>query len=264
MTPAPIRRLIQITDPHIGPARDYRLAGVETLETLREVLAEIGASSNPPELICATGDIAADGSMSAYQLFTQQLQFLELPYQWLPGNHDDKQVIREGVTAAPYWPLLELGDWRILSLDTAVAGEVGGRLADEELEFLAAQLAREPNAPTVIFMHHPPVPVGCDWLDAQRIANAGELEALLRAHHNISAVFTGHVHQEFHTSWAGTQVYATPATCFQFRANSADFALGDQPPGYRWIELHPDGTLSTGCLFLQRPLPHLDRRVARY
>ena len=90
---APIRRLIQITDPHVGPARDYRLAGVETLDTLREVLAEIGASENPPELICATGDIAADGSAEAYRLFTQQLQFLELPYQWLPGNHDDRAAL---------------------------------------------------------------------------------------------------------------------------------------------------------------------------
>lgn len=261
---APVRRLIQITDPHIGPARDYRLAGVETLDTLREVLAEIGASETPPELICATGDIAADGSAEAYRLFTQQMQFLELPYQWLPGNHDDKQVIREGVTATPYWPLLELGPWRLLSLDTAVPGEVGGRLAAEELEFLAAQLAREPEAPTLIFMHHPPIAVGCAWLDAQRVANAADLEAILRRHDNVRALFTGHVHQQFHCRWAGTQVYTTPATCFQFRPNSADFALGDQPPGYRWIELHAEGRLATGCVFLQHPARHLDHRVARY
>ena len=72
-------------------------------------------------------------------------------YDW-----PDKQVIREGVTATPYWPLLELGPWRVLSLDTAVPGAVGGQLAAEELEFLAAQLAREPEAPTLIFMHRRP------------------------------------------------------------------------------------------------------------
>lgn len=259
-----IRRLVQISDPHIGPARDYRLAGVETLDTLREVLAEVATAPSPPELICATGDIAADGSAAAYQLFTQQIQFLELPYQWLPGNHDDKRVIREGVTAAPYWPLLELGCWRVLSLDTSVPNEVGGRLADEELAFLEGQLAREPEAPTLIFMHHPPVAVGCAWLDGQRVANAADLEAILRRHHNVRALFAGHVHQEFHAEWAGTQVYTTPATCFQFRAGSADFALGDQPPGYRWIQLYPEGGLTTGCVFLERAAQHLDRRAARY
>ena len=60
------------------------------------------------------------------------------------------------------------------------------------------------------------------------------------------------------------RVYTTPATCFQFRSNSADFALGDQPPGYRWIELHPEGKLTTGCVFLQHSAPHLDHRLARY
>lgn len=262
--PSTIRRLIQITDPHIGPARDYRLAGVETLETLREVLAEIGSSAQPPELICATGDIAADGSAEAYRLFTQQLQFLELPYQWLPGNHDDPQLIREGLTATPYWPLLELGSWRILSLDTSVPGEVGGYLAAEELGFLTAQLEREPTAPTLVFMHHPPVPVGCAWLDAQRIANAVELEVILKRHHNVRALFSGHVHQQFHTIWAGTQVHTTPATCFQFRANSPEFGLSDQPPGYRWIDLYPDGRLVTDCSYLELPALHLDRRMVSY
>lgn len=260
----PMFRLIQISDPHVGPTRDYRLAGVETLETLRRVLAEIGSASAPPELICVTGDIAADGSAAAYRLFSQQIQFLELPYQWLPGNHDDKRVISEGLHATPYWPLLELGAWRILSLDTAVPGEVGGRLADDELEFVARQLAREPEAPTAIFMHHPPVPVGCAWLDAQRIANAADLEAILRRHHNVRALFTGHVHQQFHAHWAGTQVYTAPATCFQFRPHSAGFALDDEPPGYRWIELRPDGSLVTGCTFLTHSDQVVDHRVAHY
>ncbi len=260
----PSWRLIQISDPHIGPTRDYRLAGVETLETLRKVLAEIGSASALPELICATGDIAADGALAAYQLFSQQLQFLELPYQWLPGNHDDKRVMREGLQATPYWPLLELGAWRVLSLDTAVPGEVGGRLAGEELEFLAQQLVREPDAPTVIFMHHPPVPVGCAWLDAQRVANAAELEAILDRHRNVRALFTGHVHQEFHVRWAGTEVYTAPATCFQFRPQSAGFALDDRPPGYRWIELRPDGSLATGCVFLAGCVQQVDHRVMHY
>lgn len=260
----PRYRLIQITDPHIGPARNYRLAGVETLEALRQVLAEIGSACNPPDLICATGDIAAEGSAAAYRLFTQQIQFLELPYQWLPGNHDDKRVISEGLQSAPYWPLLELGAWRVLSLDTAVPGEVGGRLADEELDFLTRQLAREPDAPTVIFMHHPPVPVGCTWLDVQRVANAADLGAILVGHDNVRALFTGHVHQEFHTRWAGTEVYTTPATCFQFRPHSAGFALDDRPPGYRWIELRPDGSLATGCVSLTGHVQRVDHSVMHY
>lgn len=258
------RHLIQITDPHIGPRRDYRLAGVQTHETLRLVLAEIGGVAPPPELICVTGDVAADGAADAYRLFTQQIQFLELPYQWLPGNHDDLRVIREGFTATPYWPLLELGDWRVISLNSAQPNAVGGHLDEDELAFLAHCLNREPEAPTVLFMHHPPIAVGCAWLDAQRIANADRLEAILRRHTNVRGIFTGHVHQAFRAPWAGTEVHTTPSTCFQFRANSADFALCDQPPGYRRIALHADGTLTTDVVFLADRLAHVDRNLARY
>jgi Icc protein len=258
------QHLIQITDPHIGPRRDYRLAGVETLETLRQVLAEIGSFTAPPDLICVTGDIAAEGAAEAYRLFTQQIQFLELPYQWLPGNHDDARVIQEGFTAAPYWPLLELGTWRVISLNTAQPEQVGGHLADEELGFLAHCLAEDPQAPTLLFMHHPPIPFGCAWLDAQRIDNAERLEAILRQHTNVRGIFTGHVHQEFHTHWAGTELYTTPATCFQFRASSRDFALSDQPPGYRRINLHADGSLTTDVVFLAQGLTRVDKQLAGY
>lgn len=261
---ADTQHLIQITDPHIGPRRDYRLAGVETLETLRLVLAEIGGLAVPPDLVCATGDIAAEGATEAYRLFTQQMQFLELPYQWLPGNHDDARVIQEGFTAAPYWPLLELGDWRVISLNSAQPDRVGGHLADDELAFLTHSLARDPRSPTLLFMHHPPVPVGCAWLDAQRIDNAERLEAILCQHTNVRAIFTGHVHQEFHARWAGTEVYTTPSTCFQFRAASRDFAFCDQPPGYRRIALHADGTLSTDVVFLSPGVTRVDMQLASY
>lgn len=258
------RHLIQITDPHIGPRRDYRLAGVETYETLRVVLAEIGGLAPPPELICVTGDIAADGAADAYRLFSQQIQFLDLPYQWLPGNHDDIRVIQEGFTATPYWPLLEIGDWRVISLNSAQPNAVGGHLGEDELAFLTHCLGREPEAPTVLFMHHPPIPVGCAWLDAQRIDNAARLEAILLRHTNVRGIFTGHVHQAFSAHWAGTAVYTTPSTCFQFRAGSRDFALCDQPPGYRRIALHANGTLTTNTVFLAQGLTRVDRQLARY
>lgn len=258
------RHLIQITDPHIGPRRDYRLAGVETHETLRLVLAEIGSLAPRPELICVTGDVAADGAADAYRLFSQQIQFLDLAYQWLPGNHDDLRVIQEGFTATPYWPLLEIGDWRVISLNSAQANAVGGHLDEDELAFLEHCLSREPEAPTVLFMHHPPIPVGCAWLDAQRIDNAARLAAILGRYTNVRGIFTGHVHQAFHTRWAGTEVHTAPSTCFQFRANSREFALDDQPPGYRRIALHADGTLSTETVFLARGLTQVDRHLARY
>jgi Icc protein len=37
----------------------------------------------------------------------------------------------------------------------------------------------------------------------------------------------------------------TPSTCFQFAPHSATFAIDDAGPGYRWLELHADGSLES-------------------
>jgi Icc protein len=71
------------------------------------------------------------------------------------------------------------------------------------------------------------------------------------------AVITGHVHQHHDSQWGDIPVYSTPSSCVQFKQNSDDFALCEQPPGYRWLDLCADGSLVTGVEFLsgfnQRP-----------
>ncbi len=44
---------------------------------------------------------------------------------------------------------------------------------------------------------------------------------------------------------------STPSTCAQFLPNSDDFALDSRPPGYRWLELSSDGSISTRVLWVE-------------
>ena len=39
---------------------------------------------------------------------------------------------------------------------------------------------------------------------------------------------------------------SAPSTCIQFLPNSVGFAVDMTAPGYRWLELHPDGRIDTG------------------
>lgn len=41
------------------------------------------------------------------------------------------------------------------------------------------------------------------------------------------------------------RLMATPSTCIQFAPGSNEFSIDGQAPGYRWIDLYPDGTLDT-------------------
>ncbi len=257
-------RLIQLTDAHIGEDRHHRLAGICTYDTFRQVLADIAARRDVPDMLMVTGDIAALGKQEAYKLFAEQIRFVDIPYAWLPGNHDDFDVMQTSVTSAPYWSLLEFGDWRVISLNSAVSGQVGGTLIEAELEFLATTLRSESGHPIIIFTHHPPVSVGCKWLDKQKISNAHEFETIVASASNVRAVFCGHVHQETETRWAGSRIYTSPSTCFQFAANSADFALSNDCPGYRWIDLHPDGYLETGVCRLDIADFAVDHQVQNY
>jgi Icc protein len=36
-----------------------------------------------------------------------------------------------------------------------------------------------------------------------------------------------------------------PSTCVQFKPLSKDFAIDDVAPGYRWLDLYPDGRVET-------------------
>ena len=67
----------------------------------------------------------------------------------------------------------------------------------------------------------------------------------------MRAVIWGHVHQTFEQQRKGVRLLATPSTCVQFLPDSKEFAVDMVPPGYRWLELYPDGTLKTGVERLQ-------------
>ncbi len=241
-------RLLQITDCHLGPHPDYRLHGVRTHTSCAQVLAVAAAHSPTPDLVVATGDIAALGELAAYRRFAELTDGFRCPRVWLPGNHDDLRIMQADRAVPAFTPLRQLGTWWVLALNTAVPGQAGGALGAAELAVAAAALAQTAGQPTVIFMHHPPVAVGSAWIDGQRLADAAELAPLLVRHGAVKAVFCGHVHQEFTAPWAGTQVHTTPSTCFQFAAGSADYALADTAPGFRWIDLHGDGQLATGVV----------------
>ena len=99
---------------------------------------------------------------------------------------------------------------------------------------------------SLVCLHHQPVPVGCAWLDEQMVADAASLFELLGNHPKVRAVLWGHVHQELDQWRDGLRLLCTPSTCVQFLPGQVDFAVDLRPPGYRWLELSPDGSLVTG------------------
>jgi Icc protein len=98
----------------------------------------------------------------------------------------------------------------------------------------------------LVCLHHQPVPVGCAWLDDQMVADADALFTFLDRHQSVRGVLWGHVHQALDRERNGVALMASPSTCVQFAPGQIDFKADTAAPGYRWLELHPDGRIRTG------------------
>lgn len=239
-------RVLQLTDPHLMADPSGALLGVNTRDSLDAVIAHIKQSRITPDLILATGDLAQDGSPEAYQVLKHKLQQFDCPALWIPGNHDNASHLRAAVAGTPAdQRSLVMGGWLFILLDSAVPGKVYGELAASELAFLQGQLAAHPGMPTLVALHHHPVDIGSDWMARIGLRQPEQLWAALGQSEQVRVLLWGHIHQEWDTYQGGMRLLATPSTCIQFTSGSRRFAVEDIAPGYRWLELYPNGNLQT-------------------
>lgn len=230
--------VLQVTDSHLFPSPRATLLGVRTCDSLDAVL-RAACTERQPDAVLATGDIAQRPAAATYELFLSTLRHhFDGPLLCVPGNHDHGDTFAASLPTAD----LAIGAWRLVGIDTHVDDVVGGSVGATELERLTALPA---GPPTLVVGHHCPVDTGCTWLDEHRIDNGLALLRALDAAGAAAYAF-GHIHQPFEgRGTGGTPLFGTPSTCFQFAPDAASFALDDAKPGYRWLHLADDGTVTS-------------------
>lgn len=223
------------------------LLGVRTRDSLQAVVQAARARQPSPDLLLATGDLAQDASETAYHEFARQVSVFGCPQSWIAGNHDNSKVLNRvaaGYQAAGRQFLV--GAWQVIMLDSSVRGQVYGQLGDDELNFLASALAAFPDRPALVSLHHHPVRIDTDWMNAIGLHNRDQFWAVIDRFPQVRAVLWGHIHQDLDLYRGNVRLLATPSTCIQFEAGSEDFAVERLAPGFRWLDLYSDGTLDTG------------------
>ncbi|MEC5342536.1 3',5'-cyclic-AMP phosphodiesterase [Brenneria populi] len=241
-------RILQITDTHLFAGEHETLLGVNTYSSYRAVLDAIQAQQYAFDLIVATGDLAQDHSLEAYRHFSSGIRQLSAPCVWLPGNHDFQPAMFDALAEAGIAPSKHvlLGDkWQAILLDSQVFGVPHGELSDYQLEWLERSLQSQPDRSTLLLLHHHPHPSGCTWLDQHSLRNAHNLASVLARYPQVNTVLCGHIHQELDLDWHGKRLLATPSTCVQFKPHCTNFAIDNIAPGWRYLDLLPDGTLET-------------------
>ncbi len=243
--------LVQLTDIHLMASPEQTLRGVNTQETLAKVLQAIANSGRTPDLFLLTGDLADSGDATAYQRLREALTPLGIPTYALMGNHDLHDPLCQHLTnhLIHYQQQIILENWQILCLNSTVAGQIGGYLSQETLDWLEQTLTASP-LPTLIALHHPPVILDSAWIDSMGLENREAFWAVCQRFPHVKVVLCGHAHQQADLQHSGISCMVTPSTCMQFLPKSEEFALDPHGrPAWRWLELKSDGSFTTEVSF---------------
>jgi Icc protein len=236
-------KVLHLTDPHLFADPGGDLRGTVTYRSLSRVLDHYRDAGWQADLVLATGDIVQDDSAEAYEHFRELVGALGLPVYCVPGNHDVRGLMREALAEPPfhYCENAESGGWLIATVDSCVDGEVRGRVDDDALARLAADIESSAAPHVLVCLHHPPVLMKSRWLDSVGLENREQFLAAVAAIPRVRLVLFGHVHQDYEGAHEGLQILGTPSTCRQFARRSTLFAVDDNPPAYRRLNLYTDG-----------------------
>lgn len=240
--------LLQVTDTHLFANPEGALLGVQTLDSFHAIVDEINHQTPMFDAILATGDISQDHTKESYQRFADGIAPLIQPCYWLPGNHDYKPSMQsvlpsDQIKACEHVLLGE--HWQIILLDSQVQGVPHGELSEYQLNLLDSMLGQHSERHSLILLHHHPMSAGSAWLDQHQLHNNTAFWDTLSRHNNVQGILCGHIHQELDRMINGVRLLASPSTCIQFLPDSDDFALDQQGPGWRLLELTPAGEIVT-------------------
>jgi 3',5'-cyclic-AMP phosphodiesterase len=224
--------LAQLSDLHLGAAWE----GVDPQPRLEAVIEAVRTLPNPVDAVLVSGDLTDDGSEESSLLARRLLDRLDAPVHVLPGNHDLRASLRQafslpGEGSAPINYSVAVGELRLVAFDSIVPGQDPGAFAPEQLRWLDEELAAQPQQPTILAMHHPPLVTGIPEWDAINLV-ASEREALaglVARHPQLRAIVGGHLHRTATSTLAGCSVQSAPSTYLQVLPDfdPADFADDD-------------------------------------
>jgi Icc protein len=208
--------LVQFSDLHLRAGEQ----GAGPARRLERAIGQLATLQPRPDAVLISGDLVDEPSVEAYEQAKRMLLELGLPLYAIPGNHDDRDMLREHFGPAPApagTPVnfaVDCGELRLVGCDSSRPGSDAGALGAEQLAWLGETLSEADGRATLLALHHPPVLTGVRSMD--QIALAAEdraaLEALLQRHPQVQTVTCGHAHTTMVSSFAGRPLLVCPST----------------------------------------------------
>ena len=218
------RLVVQLTDTHLvmGGETDSE---PDAAAYLSETVAFVNAMAPAPDYVVVTGDLADGGTAAEYERFSRIMSTLRFPYLVIPGNHDDRDTLRETLPARTFGDsraprirfVYDEFAVRLIGLDvTRSRPWPGATVDDETLDWLESTLAAAPERPTIVAMHQPPFRTGLHYLDVFGFRGARRLRRIVAAAPCVGRVICGHIHCIKSQQWGGALATSAPSTKPQF------------------------------------------------
>lgn len=248
---ARIWRILQLSDPHLLADPQGLVRGRQPLPCLRHGLQQadrqLQQAAAAADLLLISGDLCDDESWGGYVQLRRLLDDHDRPVALLAGNHDHPSLLQAvlGRRAVIAPASLRLGDWEVLLLHSHRAAAVDGALGPRQLAWLETVLAAG-DAPAVVALHHPPLPIGDPFLDSIALADGEALLSLLRRFPRVRLVLFGHIHQHWQgvdPAGSGLRLLGCPSTLCPFGPVQPCPLGRSADPGGRLLELGEGGEI---------------------
>jgi Icc protein len=229
--------LAQLSDPHVSDDDDERALALAA--AVRSVVAVEPA----PGAVLVSGDLTEHGSASEYERVRELLSALTMPVHVLAGNHDDREAMSKSfplplaAASEDYRYVTRCGPLRLIGCDTTRPGRDDGAFGADRLAWLEARLTEDRDTPTIVAMHHLPLPTGIPAMDALGLPRADRvaIDELIAAYPHVGTIVTGHVHRAVVGTLGGCAVFACPSTWIQTRLDLREpdrLQVVREPPGF--------------------------------
>jgi len=211
--------IIQITDTHIVLPNKKAYGIAETANNLIHCVEAINSLEPKPDVVLVTGDISNNGQHQQLSYAKTILDKLNAPYFVVPGNHDSRDGIRDifGNLACPTSGdnfinyVIDQFEIRLIAMDSTIPEKSGAEICVKRAAWLDQQLEQNPEKPTIIFMHHPPVKCSVLETDEDGFIGADRLGDIVERYACIKAILCGHIHLQAHINWRNTIISIAPS-----------------------------------------------------
>lgn len=261
-------RFVHLTDIHLMPRRNSDAGLAACLDAVERL-------DPKPQFIVAGGDQCdnlrandiASGRQRLQRFKTIWDDHTDLPTYFCLGNHDPvgwrnrdvsrddplygKQLVMDVLGMDRRFYSFAHGGWRVVVLDDVQQTESGfrGEFPQEQLDFLRGELDGDPDQPTIVVCHIPPISAeeflggkiraGEDgWsVGYSRVAaNPADLVEVLGAG-NVKCVLSGHIHHVEHIETHGQTFICGGAVS----GNWWQGPLRGCPEGFGIVDCQPGG-----------------------